>query len=291
MPVSGALKTSFPLVTPIHIQSWLDTWAHPRQFNLFVVQREASLVLPALFALAYLALTLRITLIGPSLVLRYRASTHDYDRFLTPTAVGILPLAAYDILYVADGPGSWYVPVSTLFVSLAVIAVADRGQRAVTPTAARLWLGGIALASVAFFVKLHRQIEYHHMYADCFFRDAPSVHRQFAGRPPKFVEMDDGIVSYALDVPAMSAGLALDPEGLDAARGNTLFPVAYERGFKCISSLVYLSAQPLLTDASPAAAERYVQGRFADQNISGFDFDVAFVAPSGALAIVCGQKR
>ena len=291
MPVSGALKTSFPHVTQIHVQSLIDTWKLGRDYNLFVLQREASLFVPVVFALAYLALTFRVELAGRRVALHYRATTRAYDRFLTPTAAGVLGLAAYNILFLVDGPGSWYVPISTLFVSLVVVALADRSARSLSPKAARLVLAGIACVSLAFFVKLERQVDYHHMYAEFFLHDAPLIRRHFGGKTPGFVEIDDGIVSYSLDVPAMSAGLALDPAGLAAARAGHFYGTAYERGFKCVTSLVYASAQALLADPSPAEARRYAQARFGHEDLSSFEFRSAFVTPRGSLALVCGRKK
>jgi hypothetical protein len=291
MPVSGALKTSFPHITQVHIQSWLDMLAHPRQFNLWILQREASLLVPALFALVYLALTLRVMLRGPLPVVRYRETTRDYDRFLAPTAFGILLLASYNVLFLTDGPGSWYVPVSTLFVSLVPIALVDRGALKFPDVGAHVLLAGVVLVSVVFFLKLERQLRYHRSYADFCLHEAPLVKQHFHGRPPRFIEMDDGIVSYSLDSPAMSAGLSLDPEGVDAMKANHLFALGYRRGFKCISSLVYMSATRFLTDKSPTAALAYVRERFDNQDLSKFEFKLAYVTPSGSLALVCGQKK
>ena len=290
MPISGALKTSFPHVTQVHTQSVIDTWKVGKAYNLWVLQREASLFVPVLFALAYLALTFRVELSGRKVALRYRATTHAYDRFLTPTAFGVLVLAAYNILFLVDGPGSWYVPVSTLFVTLVVVSLIDRSVYSLRPKAARLVLAGIALVSLAFFVTLHRQVDYHFMYADFFFRDAPVIRQHFAGKTPQFIEFDDGIVSYSLDVPAMSSGLALDPAGLAAARTGKFYDVAYQRGFKCVTSLVYASAQALFSNPSPAEARRYAQGRFGSVDLSPYEFDSAFVTPSASLALVCGRK-
>ena len=291
MPVSGALKTSFPHITLQHVQSVIDTWKLGRGYNLFVFQREASLFVPAIFALVYPALTLRIERTRRFITLRYRATTRAYDRFLVPTAVGVLGIAAYDILFVTDGPGSWYVPISTLFVSLVVVALADRSAWKLGTRAARLVLPAIALVSVAFFAKLHRQVDYHFMYADFFFHDAPLIRRHFARKVPSFIEYDDGIVSYSLDVPAMSPGLAIDPQGLAASRAGRLFDVAYARGFKCVTSLVYASAQALLSNPTPATASEYAHGIFSNEDLSKFDFYSAFVTPTGSLALVCARKK
>ncbi len=289
MPISGALKTSFPHVTQFHIQSLIDTWKAGKAYNLWILQREMSLFLPVVFALAYLALTFRLELSRSKVALRYRATTHPYDRFLSPTAFGVLILAAYNIFFLLDGPGSWYMPVSTLFVSLVIVSLIDRSAYSLGPKTARLVLAGIALVSLVFFAKLHRQVDYHFMYANFFYRDAPLIRRHFGGNTPHFVEVDDGIVSYSLNVPAMSSGLSLDPAGLAAARAGKFFEVAYERGFKCVTSLVYASAQALFSNPSPIEARRYAQERFGTEDLSAFEFEPAFVTPNASLALVCGR--
>lgn len=291
MPVSGALKTSFPVFTSVHVQIWRDVWnAGVHAANLWLLQREASLALPLLCACGYLALTFRPLRLGPGLFLRYRASVRPYERFLALTAVGVILLAGYDVLFVVDGPGSWYVPVSTLFVSLAVLAVVDRLPFALPARGAGAVLGATACLTIAFFLKLERQTDYHTAYARFFWQEAPELKTHFGKKRPRFVEADDGIVNYALDVPAMSTGLALDPDGIDAAKTRHLFTLGYERGFNCITTLVYGSAAALLHDPSSAAAGRYAQGCVGD-DASTYRFHLEDVTPSGSLAIVCADEK
>jgi hypothetical protein len=264
-------------------------WANPRQFNLYVAQREASLVIPVLAALAYLALTLHVVPVGSAFLVRYRESARDIERFLVPVAVGVVLLGVTDILFVAMGPSSWYLPVSTLFVSLVPVALLNRAPGRLAPRAALAVIGLTAALTVGFFVKL-RQPTYHASYAKFYLDEAPLLRQKFGAKPPHFVEFDDGIVNYSLDVAAMSNALALDPEAVDALRGGRLYSLAYERGFNCVSTLVYGSAKSLLADRSPKAAESYVKVNLSE-DISGFDFDVAYLTESGSMAIVCGHKR
>jgi hypothetical protein len=287
VPVSGALKLSFPFVTPVHIQSWIDTWRGP--YYVFVVQREASLLVPLLFALAYLASTLRVAQLGSSFVIRYREAARDIDRFLAPLALGVVLFGSHEILFLTDGPGSWHLPVSTLFVSLAVVAVVDRGRPRLDRRAALAAGGLIAGLTVAFFVTF-RQPAYHWAFAKFYLHEAPLLKQTFGTTPVRFLEADDGIVNYSLDVPAMSSGLALDPEGLDAKRGGQLYALAYERGFNCISSLAYLSGAALAADSSAEAARTYAKTLIAE-DLSAYDFHLAYLTPSASVAIVCGQKK
>ena len=288
IPVSGALKLSFPLVTAVHIQSWLDTWT-TSHYNLFVVQREASLLVPLLVALGYLALTLRVVPFGSVLLLRYREAARDIDRLLVPLAVGVILFGTHEILFLMDGPGSWHLPVSTLFVSLALLALINRARPRLGLRAALGALAVVTGLTIAFFVTF-RQPDYHQEYANFYLREAPLLKQSFAENPPHFVEFDDGIVNYSLDVPAMSSSLALDPEGLDARRGGRLYALAYERGFNCLSSLVYEPPGIFVSDRSRAAAQGYAKD-LAREDLSAFDFNLAYLTPSASLAIVCGHKR
>jgi hypothetical protein len=289
MPVSGALKTSFPVFTPLHLQTWVDLWKAGSQANLWTLQREASLIVPLSCACGYLAVTFRARRLGATWLLCYRPSVRLYERFLVPTAAGVILLAGYDILFVVDGPSSWYLPVSTLFVSLAVLALTDRAPFAVPAAGTGAVLGAVACLSLALFLKLERQPDYHAAYARFFWQDAPELRRHFGRHPPHILEIDDGIVNYALDTPAMSAGLALDPEGVDALKGGHLFDLAYERGFNCLSTLVYGSAAELAHDHSPAAAQRYAQARWGE-DVPSYRFHLAFITRSASLAIVCADK-
>ncbi len=289
MPVSGALKTSFPVFTPLHLQMWVDLWKAGRHANLWLLQREASLVVPLFCACAYLAATFRARRLGATWLLCYRPSVRPYERFLVPTAAGVILLAGYDTLFVVDGPSSWYLPVSTMFLSLAVLALAGRAPFALPAAGRASVLGAIACLSSAFFLKLERQPDYHAAYARFFWHDAPELERHFRKHPPHLLEVDDGIVNYALDTPAMSAGLALDPEGVDALKGGHLFDLAYERGFNCLTTLVYGSAAELAHDHSPAAAQRYAQARWGE-DVATYRFHLAFITKSASLAIVCADR-
>lgn len=289
VPVSGALKLTLPLVTNVHIQSWLDTLTNWQHFNLFVLQREAALVVPVLVAGAYLALTLRLVPFGSTFLLRYRDAARDFERFLVPIAVGVMVFGVHQILFLNDGPGSWHLPISTMFVTLAILAIVTRAPVRLDRRAALGVIGLIACLSVAFFVTF-RQPTYHRAFADFYLHDAPVLRQAFAKNPPRLLEFDDGIVSYALDVPAMSMGLMLDPEALDARLGGRLYSLAYERGFNCVSSLYYHPAWQLLHDSSRQAAKRYAREMIPEE-VSGFDFDVSYLTASASLAIVCGHKR
>ena len=54
------------------------------------------------------------------------------------------------------------------------------------------------------------------------------------------LEMDDGIISWSLGLPAMSGfGLAIDKNGYNAICEGKLLDTAYSRGFNVLASLCY----------------------------------------------------
>lgn len=70
-----------------------------------------------------------------------------------------------------------------------------------------------------------------HQIADALYRYSPSA---------KLFELDDGIMAYALTLPAMSGfGLATDAAAYAACRAQRCIDVAYERGYRLASSVQY----------------------------------------------------
>jgi len=57
----------------------------------------------------------------------------------------------------------------------------------------------------------------------------------------RLLSFDDGIDAYSLGVPVMSGlGFTLDKAAFDSKKKGELLKVAYDRGFKWITSLIYM---------------------------------------------------
>lgn len=57
----------------------------------------------------------------------------------------------------------------------------------------------------------------------------------------RLLSFDDGIDAYSLGVPVMSGlGFTLDKAAFDSKKKGELLQVAYDRGFKWITSLIYM---------------------------------------------------
>lgn len=293
VPVSGKLKSTFPVFTGEHMQNLKDLLEQPGYGGfLGTALREAQIFVPMLFACLYLATSLVVRPLPAGVVIHHRSSMSTFDRFLVPVAVGVLLLGSYDLLFVPTfAQGHWYFPVSTTFVSLAVISWVGRvPMRSMPALAIPLAVAWTALA-IVFFVTLHRHTDYHAKYAKFYWRDAPLVRAHYGAARPKLIECDDGIVNFSLDYPAMSAELGLDPEGAQARREKRLLNLAYERGFDRVTSLVYASAGTISGKPSKEQIRNWTQDLLAEQNLSGFTFAVDYVTPSHSLAIVRAEKK
>ena len=284
-PSSGALKSTFPFPNADNVRNLVTVVAGPWRDMLAPSRfyRAAQLVLPSLFAVAYLARR------------GWRRTERDgLADFTTAVAVGTLLLAAYDFLFVpAFAMGHWYTPASIAFVSMAAVPAVRSLNRLTQSGVQRrpVWLGalatvGSALLCVMIFYFLQRRDGYHALYADLYLVDAPAARAFYGPQRPHLVEYDDGIVAFSTAFPTMSGtGLAADREAAVALTKGTLQELALERGFDRIASLVYLPSdetrQGVPTGALPAMALESIQRQLG---LSHARFE--FVAPSSRFCII-----
>jgi hypothetical protein len=250
-PVSGAAKISFAAAGRSNLESiavvlsvgpgaryWLD-----RVFRL------AQILVPGAVAAAFLLLWAR----------RAKAVVRDeLGTFLAAAAAGVLSLCGFVFLFTeAKAYGSWSLPVPVLFVSLALLGL-FAGRPPVAQAGLRL--GACAAAGVAVFLVLHRQPEHHETYRRMYERRG-AVQAAYRARPPRVIEVDDGIVGFATGFHTLSGlGFAADRELLAALKAGRLLPLARERGYDRIASLIYLPPH-----ASPGAALRFLASTYRDE--------------------------
>jgi hypothetical protein len=285
-PTSGAEKSSFPYFNSDHLRNIETVWEH-RSCSALVGMywREAQLCIPMIAALLYLAVTLQIVGLPNGVGVKLRARAGDVDRFLVPVALGVLALGGYDFLFVRwDFQGHWYFPVSTLFVTLAAIAVTARLPRGPAWLSLSLLIA-LFFAGIFVFVRFRRSDEFHARFSQFYWEEAPLVRAHY-GSKLKILEIDDGIVAYSLDVASMSGGLMLDPEGVRARSSGHLLRLAYARGFDRIASFAYapLDLPSLVATASKATD---LGKAWADnQDRGAFDFSFDYVSRDRRFAIL-----
>ncbi len=239
LPVSGTAKSTFPIPTIENVGNVLSVLRSPFGSVSSVSRsyRAAQLIIPALAAIWILARSRhrwswRATSVNDR-------GADSYAELMWLVAAGILILHAYDFLFVRTfAMGHWYVPVSALFVSLAILVPPARSAPHRVAAPARVGLVGVVVLLV--FVVGHRRPDYHWLYNDFYFVEAAAVREFYGENPPRVVEHDDGIIGFATRFPTMSGtGLMLDAEAAAAFEAGRLYAVALARGFDRAASLAY----------------------------------------------------
>jgi len=249
MPVSGAVKSTFPHLNSSNLEVLLAAPGFGLREAMFRLGRHGSFFVPALLAVAYFPFALRLggTLKPPRPLLR--AGHGRFSEVMLLTATGVIALAAYDFAFVIGYQiGEWYAPVSVLFVSLFVLQVAEQLAARWRVPAGR-WLGwgiflGLHAVGLLSFWKLHRMLEWGSDYAVFCLGQAEKVVQHYGANPPKLISRDDGIVAFATGFPTTSGTrLAIDPEGAAADADGRFEQLLAERGVDRLTSLHYLNAR------------------------------------------------
>jgi hypothetical protein len=231
---------------------WLDSFC-----------RVAQLVVPALFALGWLAHR-------PAESTQRRIERLWLDEgvelALSLTAFGVLLLSAYDFSFVPIGAlGPWYTPVSVMFVSVVVLRLLQGAAPRSEPRGFGLQWGlrlglqlvGCALVTVVVFVALHRREGYHRDFAELYHSDAARMLKHYQGQRILLVEHDDGIVAFSTGLPCISGfGFSEDVESARARRSGTWLALIRERGIRRWVSLAY--APPCRAQASSSSCDAEV---------------------------------
>jgi hypothetical protein len=197
-----------------------------------------------------------------------RTGRDRVDAMLCWTACAVLILGAYNTLFVLlVHTGPWYFPISSLFVSLVFITsiqhlVRHRGVRhqalVDSPRAAALVLVITTVVSALYFVRAHYRPLYLAEQAAFYYDEAPKIRAFYGDAPPKIVEYDDGIVTFATGFPAMSGfGLTLDLEAMAAKQRGRLVNLAIDRGYDHVASSNYVLLQQAEPPTSAQASRAY----------------------------------
>ena len=263
LPVSGQLKSKFPWPTlenarvAAHVVESFFGAPRPPLFDFW---RMLQLAIPGMAALLAIFLLRR-------------------DRaFLLATSLGVLMLATYNFVFVPTyHQGHWYMPLGTLLVSLIALDASDDWLADVRRTHVVATLAATMLIGSAFFLRLHRQPDYHARFSQFFFDEAPLIRARFAEHPPKLVEIDDGIVSWATGFDAISGiGPGLDAEGAEALERGDLLAIAEKRGFNHVTSLVYFGGAGLTEASSQEEIAKWTRRVPSVRRLAGWRLKVKY---------------
>jgi hypothetical protein len=265
MPVSGAVKSTFPHPNATNLQELRAIPALGIRDAMFRIGRLGSIVVPALLAVAYVpfALRLRSTLRLRTPVLR--VGHGRFSELMLLTAIGIVGLAAYDLTFVVSYQiGEWYAPISVLFSSLFVLQIAERLAEN-WPSRVGRWLGyGVFLALHAIglmsFWNLHRQMTWGSDYAAFCLGQAERVIRHYGSERPKLLSRDDGVVAFATGFPTTSGmRLAIDPEAAQASDEGRFEQLLTRRGVDRITALHYLNARGFVVGERSRRVQKFAE--------------------------------
>ncbi len=249
LPTSGAVKSTFPNPTAQNLEWLLSLGTLKTRHLMFGLGRIGSIAIPALISLLYFpfALRLRGPLSRPGLSLR--EGHGRFSQLMLLTALGMLGLATYNVLFVVSWQiGEWYAPISVLFVSLFAVQAAEHLARRWT-FSGRRWLG-VAMAftlcaiQLLSFSKLSRLKPWGMTYASFCLVQSAKVIAHYAGAPPQLVSRDDGVVGFGTGFSTTSGTrLALDPEAVDASKDGQFEALLQKRGIDRLTSVHYLDAR------------------------------------------------
>lgn len=282
VPLSGVAKSTFPHFDADNARvlgllfdgspTWRPDGADSHWW-LPVVCRQLQTILPALLCAAY----------ALSRLLRRPAGL--LQTLLAAAACGAVLLAAYNFCFTnSSDQGFWYYPVSTLLPSLFVLA--ERWPRLRLPPVWRVASAtALGVLVTSFFLTWHRHPRYNEDFRAVALEAGEKARKFYGPNLPKVVEIDDGIVSYSLDTPAMSSFLALDPEGFRAVKQGKLLDLAVARGFDRVASSWY---RPNST--KPRDLASWV-GASLRQDVSAYRFEKEFATDDGYLVIVRVQPK
>jgi len=274
VPLSGAAKSTFPNFTdatlfnlkallsgdiPVTIDWWMQ-----------IASRVLQIVVPAIYCAAYL------------LIRVFRRSRAPLTTLLTASAVGGLCLCAYNYSFTPTmDQGFWYMPVATLLPTLFLLNARPLQIR--DTNRAKVAIGAALACSVtAFFYSWHRHPTYNRDYRSTMLQSAGEARAFYENRLPKMIEIDDGVVGYALDTPTASWHLALDPEGFQARKEGHLIELLLSRGFDRVATSTYFVAKR--SEITDSQLTKWMGGSIG-QDSSKFAVHREFVSSDGKLII------
>ncbi|HVU05131.1 MAG TPA: hypothetical protein VHE30_25450 [Polyangiaceae bacterium] len=295
LPISGEIKSTFPHVATTNGSLLASLVLSPRRVPWTHAHRGLQMLLPALVALGVVRVLARdATRPSPDGVSAPR-------RFLGATALGVLTLAAYDFLYVPrTTQGHWYFPVSSAFVSMAALAAWVRfvpGGRA-PPVRASGIRQAIACSLVIAGYLLVASIGTDEGLAAFYFDEAPKIRDFYRGKTVKMVEFDDGIVTFATGIPAMSGlGLTLDRAAVEESGGFAahrtgkarIMDLGVRRGYDRFTVVGYPHGKVTPKSSSSQIRTAFI-GQIAGQ-LEGCDLALDYVSVPTNFAIVRASCR
>lgn len=250
LPVSGLIKSNFSLDNFIYTFSTL--------FSIGI--KDNFYGENAYWRIILLYYPLIISVIS---LIKYRKNrSHDFN-ILVPLSVYVILKTGYNLFFVSFwDQGHWYFALNIIISNILIIDIIQKYiPKKTKPVFAIAGTIIIALIFSNFYMEKFRFKE--NKYYE-FWQKRAEIEKQIQEtyKGKGIIEFDDGIISWSLKYPALSGtGLSLDKEAYNYYQKGEFLDLAYQRGFRAISSLVYIN-QPANCIYSQAELNRWLKYSF-----------------------------
>lgn len=258
MPVSGLIKNGnwlpvnliffFTSFFPIQLVQYDPIWPEASM-------RSLQTVIPALAAVIWIFTWGRNQ--------NWKSIPRDTFTIISALAVYVVIKGMYNLVLVyLMGQGHWYYSISIMVFNLIAAIVIAGFLKGITSQRQRTLL---AVASFSLVILLGNAFVHHKIQSEYnlgyykFWLQKDSVNEALNALAPelKVIEYDDGILSYLLDAPAMNGfGFTLDKEAAQMQTDGRLLELAYQRGYRTIAVMSYITFPDDLENDSDQIRER-----------------------------------
>lgn len=285
-PVSGTVKGAFVLFRSLYV-------GLSGAFPFLIDVKESLTGRPSVPADIQANVFRFVQILGPGLmsvvyvwsVLR----SHQRDpRFVLPVgfALGILIKLVYNLAYVhLWHQGSWYFALPVLmttffFCVLVADAYNELDARGIARKALYVGYAVVLVFSMGRQILSSAYVDHNKSYD--FWVDRIAIQERLDRIDPnaKLLELDDGIISFAIDSPSIHAfGFASDKDTAAALRDGNLLTHAHERGYDIFASNGYVAIDPGM-DAESIRTRLRQSGAVQDElksELDAFEFELLWV--------------
>jgi hypothetical protein len=238
LPTSGTVKAGFALAYNL---SFVKTTLFPSQLSWAMMKTQTSTT--------YLEISMRVfQMIAPIIVCAAYLIRRRFAAWglVEAMSVGVLLKGLYDLAFVQlFHQGSWYYAVSLAIANLVIAISIDEALRPSTHPDRNVFSlpilagasAGIVVLSFCFNAQANARITspFGPWPVNILLqRDAIRAMIRNQGED-RFIEMNDGEITYATQMPALSGtGLALDPQATRALASGHFFDIATQRNYHLI---------------------------------------------------------
>ena len=283
LPVSGRAKTTFPVLNSNTLGAMLNYLGGSGETAPEIHKRIAQMTIPFFWAAVWI--------VGYLAIRRGRAT--PWQRALLVCHGAVLLRHWHDLLFVhVIHTDYWYYPVSQIVISLGALevieALACRRNFGLTPRSFVVATTLVVATELGFFAITLGREPSKFPYAISLWENREAITHDLGTPAPRVVEMEDGILSFALGLPALSGtGLSLDAEASKARDEHRFLQLAWDRGYRALAITPrYLDFDHVESGMTPERAQTVLLGRYSWlRHEPGFTYALQYLSPDRSVAV------